>query len=77
MQSSFSLFQFAKFVKFIGILVFLFNKYRYELCTCVKKEIYTCAQNFTTPGLITTCITYLQILVAEKLNKFNKFKTQF
>ena len=44
-HSSFSIFQFVKFVNLIEILVFFFNKYRYKLCTCVNFEIYTCTYN--------------------------------
>ena len=47
------------------ILVFSFNKYTYELCTCVNMEIYTCAENFNTPVLITTCDMPSQIQVAK------------
>ena len=64
-QSSLSVFRLVKFVKFFEILAFLFNKYRYEVCTCVNKEIYACAKNLNTPVIIITCITYLQILVAK------------
>ena len=31
-------------------------------------------KKFNTPVLITTCITYLQILVAKLFNKFNKLE---
>ena len=61
--SSFSFIQFVKFVKFFEVLVFSFNKYRYELCICVNLEIDTCAKNLNTPALIITCNMPLQILV--------------
>ena len=40
----FFLIWFLKFVKFFEILVLLSNKYRYELCICVNKEIGTNAK---------------------------------
>ena len=64
-QFSFSFFRFVKFVKFFEILVFPFNKHGYELYTCVNKEICTHVQNLNIPVLITTRVTYLQVLLAE------------
>ena len=57
-HSSFSVFQFVKFVKFFEILVFFFINYRYKLCTCVNLEIFTGSHNLNIPVLITACITY-------------------
>ena len=37
-------FWFVKLNKFWEILVFAFNKYGYELCTCINMEINTCAK---------------------------------
>ena len=62
---------------FFEISVFSFNKYRYELCSCIKMEIDTCTKNCNTPVLITTCNIPLQILVAGSFSKFNRFKIQF
>ena len=56
---------FVKFVIFFEIVVFFFNKNRYELCTCVNMKIDTCANIVNVPVLITTYITYLQTLVAK------------
>ena len=50
-----------------------FNKYSNELCVCVNMEIDTCANNFKTPVLVTTHNIPLQILVAKKFSKFNKY----
>ena len=63
--SSFSFIRFAKFVKLIEVLVFSFNKYRCELCTCVNLEIDTCAKKLNSPVIITTCNMPLQILVTK------------
>ena len=55
----FFLFWFVKFVNIFEILVFFFNKYRCELCTCVNMEIDTHAKISKIPVLIHTCVTHL------------------
>ena len=57
----FPLFGLLNLIKNIEILVFSFEKYRCELCTCVNMEINICAKNFNTPVLITTCNMPLQM----------------
>ena len=53
-QSIFSVFGFVKFVKFFEIWVFFFNRYRYELFTCINLEIYARANTLNVPVLSTT-----------------------
>ena len=43
-EFSFSFIQFPKFVEVFKMLVFAFNEYRCELCTCVNMEIDTCVK---------------------------------
>ena len=59
-QLSFSDFGFLNLSIFLEILVFFFDKYRYELCTCISMEIDTHEKISKIPVLIATCITHLQ-----------------
>ena len=58
----FSVFGLLKLSIFFEILVFCFNKYRYDQCNCVSMEINTCAKNvhidLPVPIRSTTCYKY-------------------
>ena len=64
-HSTFSVFGLLNLSNYFKLWVFFSNNYRYGLCTCVNLNRYTCAQNFNTPVLISTCTTCVQILVAK------------
>ena len=54
---SFSFFGFVKFVKCFEILVFLLNKYKYEICICGNICKYnTSVEDINITVQITTCI---------------------